>query len=69
MVEVKITTNFITLGQLLKFKKIVNSGSDVKSYLIENIILVNNQPENRRGRKLFPNDIISVDNIKFIIVK
>lgn len=51
---VKITTEFITLGQLLKYCSIISSGALAKDFLLENEVKVNNETENRRGRKIYP---------------
>jgi ribosome-associated protein len=58
MKEVRIHTEFVTLGQLLKMVGEVNSGGEVKEYLREETPVVNGEPENRRGRKLRPGDVI-----------
>jgi len=58
---VPITTPYITLGQLLKFTNIISSGGQTKPFLLENDIVVNADFDNRRGRKLYPGDIIKVN--------
>ena len=60
MEEVKIKSEYITLGQFLKFKDIISMGSEVKIFLATNDIYVNGELENRRGKKLFPGDEILV---------
>lgn len=50
----------IRLGQLLKLAGIVDSGSEVKVFLAAGPVLVNDQPEARRGRQLHPGDTIRV---------
>lgn len=60
MEEVKITSKFITLAQFLKFVDIVPSGGIVKLFLADGNVKVNGEIETRRGRKLYPSDIISV---------
>ncbi len=64
---VKISTPYITLGQLLKFKKIVGQGGEEKAYLATHKVLVNDEEENRRGKKLYPGDRIVLDEGKFEI--
>lgn len=61
MKPVEITTPFITLGQLLKFVNLASSGGEVKHLLSTAHILVNGDPENRRGKKCYPGDTIQVD--------
>ena len=67
MKPLKITTPYITLQQLLKIEDIISSGGEAKFYLAENPVLVNGESENRRGRKLYPSDVIKVDDQEFII--
>ena len=64
---VKIYGDFITLGQLLKKKDYISSGSYAKLFLHENDILVNDEKETRRGRKLYPNDVVVINNNKILI--
>ena len=67
MKEVKINTEYITLGQFLKFVGIIDSGFVAKIYLSENFVVVNGENENRRGRKLYPGYEILAENQKFLI--
>lgn len=50
---------YITLSQLLKATGIVSIGSEVKDFLGEEDIWVNGEPENRRGKKLRPGDVVT----------
>jgi ribosome-associated protein len=54
--EVKVRGDTIRLGQLLKLAGIVDAGGEVKAYLAETPVLVNGEPEDRRGRQLHPGD-------------
>ena len=56
--EITITTDFITLGQLLKKVDIISSGGMAKAYLQEFYVYVNDEEEQRRGKKLYPGDTI-----------
>ncbi|MDC9229138.1 S4 domain-containing protein YaaA [Clostridioides difficile] len=56
----EINTPFITLGQLLKEEGIIGTGGQAKWYLREHTVLVNEEPDDRRGRKLYANDVIEV---------
>lgn len=67
MKEVKIVTEFITLGQLIKLLGLVESGAMVKVFVQEENILVNNEKETRRGRKLYPNDVVHLNNKEYIV--
>ena len=66
--KVKITTEYITLGQFLKYKNIIESGAMAKMYLQENPALVNGELENRRGRKIYPGYKVQVENNEYEIV-
>ena len=68
MKEIKLKGEYITLGQLLKLNVIVYSGGETKEFLLNNQIMVNDELENRRGRKLYINDVIKVNNLIFKIV-
>ena len=67
MKEVKISTEYIKLGQLLKYIAIIDSGAEAKDFLAENIVKVNEIKEDRRGKKLFDGDIIEVLDNKYVI--
>lgn len=69
MKEIYIKTDFIKLGQFLKFVGIIDNGCDAKDFLESNNVLVNNKRETRRGRKITENFIISVNDEKFVIKK
>jgi S4 domain protein YaaA len=62
MKKVTITTEYITLGQFLKLADCISTGGEAKSFIQETDILVNDEPEKRRGRKLYPNDRIEVQH-------
>ena len=65
----KIKTEYITLGQLLKIEDIVGSGGEVKLVIDSLNIKVNGEKDNRRGRKLYPNDVVIINGKKYIIEK
>jgi len=58
--KVEIITPYITLGQLLKETGIISTGGQAKWFLQETLVLVNEEADNRRGRKLYPGDTIEV---------
>lgn len=66
-VKIKEGENYITLNILLKLTEIISSGGQAKYYLQENEVLVNDLPENRRGRKLYPSDVVKVEDLKILI--
>ena len=66
-IKLRKDVDFITLGVLLKLVGIIDTGGQAKWFLNENVVLVNGEEENRRGRKLYHGDDILVKNQSFII--
>ena len=58
--EYKLFDDYITLQALLKETGIIQSGGAIKTFLSEYPVLFNGEPENRRGKKLRVNDIVSL---------
>ena len=67
MENVEISSEYIELGQFLKMIDLVSSGGEAKSFLRDNKVLVNEEPDNRRGRKLYPGDIVEILGKKYHI--
>ena len=76
--KIKINSEYITLGQLLKMTDFIQSGGEakfaVKSLKIkvngeqELHITVNGEMEDRRGRKLRSGDVIIIEDQEFTLV-
>lgn len=66
--EIKLNTEFVTLGQLLKMADFIQSGGEAKFAVKELAIKVNNVPENRRGRKLYPGDLVVIEGKKISLL-
>ena len=67
--EVKISTEFITLGKFLKYENLIESGGSAKFFLAEVKVLVNQEEDNRRGRKLYPGDVVNIEEMgEFVIL-
>lgn len=58
--QVEINDIFITLGQFLKITDHINSGGEAKLFLYSHEVYVNNEKEDRRGRKLYHGDQIRI---------
>lgn len=58
--NVLISSEFITLGQMLKETGIIDTGGMAKWFLSEHEVYLNNELENRRGKKLYSGDIITI---------
>lgn len=67
METVKIHTEYITLGQLLKFVGIIDSGFLAKMYLEDHYALINGAMDNRRGRKIYVGDVVVLENQRYLI--
>ncbi|MCP3775166.1 S4 domain-containing protein YaaA [Paenibacillus sp. MZ04-78.2] len=60
MKTIGIRTEYITLGQFLKLADCISTGGQAKSFLQEATVIINGEPDNRRGRKLVAGDIVNV---------
>ncbi|MCU9613489.1 S4 domain-containing protein YaaA [Caldibacillus lycopersici] len=67
--EIKIDTEYITLGQFLKMADIISSGGMAKWFLQENDIFINGEIDNRRGRKLKDGDLLRVPHHGSFLIK
>jgi ribosome-associated protein len=65
--DVPIRGEMIRLGQLLKLAGVVDGGGDVRGLLAEVTVLVNGEPESRRGRQLHPGDTVQVNDVELRI--
>lgn len=63
--EVKITSEYITLGQFLKFADIIANGGEAKEFITEHDIFVNGTACKMRGKKLYVSDQIVIDDSLF----
>lgn len=65
--DIKVKNDYITLGQLLKVADFVQTGGEAKFAVKELDIRVNGEKENRRGRKLYPNDLVLIEGTKIFL--
>lgn len=61
MEEVKISTEYIKLDQMLKLSGIVGSGADAKMLISGGTVKVNESVELQRGKKLRPGDKVEYE--------
>lgn len=61
MKEIKITSEFIKLDQLMKFADMVQSGGEAKMLIASGLVLVNGEICTQRGKKIRPNDSVEFD--------
>ncbi|MGW8958716.1 S4 domain-containing protein YaaA [Paenibacillus sp. NPDC055715] len=62
MKRISIQTEYIKLDQFLKLADCVSTGGMAKALLQEGQVRVNGEPEERRGRKLYPGDTVEVED-------
>ncbi len=67
MNKVTIHTDFIRLDQFLKLAELTASGGESKIWILEGKVSVNGEVETRRGRKLYPNDIVKFEETSFLV--
>lgn len=68
--QIEINTEYITLGQFIKLTNILESGGMVKAFLQDVGAIVNGELEHRRGRKLYPDDVVEIEGAgSFIVVQ
>jgi ribosome-associated protein len=58
--QIKIDTEYITLGQFLKLADVIQSGGMAKWFLSEHDVFINGEQDQRRGRKLRSGDQVSI---------
>lgn len=68
MEKIKIDTEYIKLGQLLKLAAIADSGVHAKIIIANEEVSVNGNIEIQRGKKIYPNDIVSIEGYGDITV-
>ena len=65
---ITIHTEYITLGQFLKLADMIDTGGQAKAFLAEATILVNGEEDNRRGRKLYPDDKVEINGAHSFVI-
>tara|TARA_R110002153_G_scaffold15256_6_gene54580 strand:+ start:1657 stop:1881 length:225 start_codon:yes stop_codon:yes gene_type:complete len=68
MKNIEIYQEPIALYQLLKLEALVSSGGEAKAAIDAGKVLVNNQVETRRRKKILAGDIIEFEKQAFEIV-
>lgn len=67
MKDIRINTEYITLGKFLKYVNAVDSGAIAKMVISQGEVSVNQEIETRRGRKLRDNDTIFYNDVDYLI--
>ncbi len=66
---IKIDTDYITLGQFLKLAEVIQTGGMAKWFLSEYSVFINDEQDQRRGRKLYAGDKVNIPDFGSFIVK
>ena len=61
--DIEIITPFIKLDSLLKFANVLESGGMAKTYIADGVVCVNGEIETRRGKKIYPGDTVTIDEM------
>ena len=59
--------DFIKLDQFLKVTNVVQSGGEAKQLIRSGEVDVNGELELRRGRKLYDQDVVTVEDASFTV--
>lgn len=62
-----MAAEFIKLDQFLKVTDVAQSGGEAKLIIRSGEVTVNGEMEIRRGRKLYDQDVVTVDNVSFTV--
>lgn len=68
MKKFKIKGDYITLGQFVKAVGLVDTGGMIKPFLEDTKILYNGELENRRGKKIYPDDKVQIGKDIYLFV-
>lgn len=63
----EMNKEMMTLSQFLKANDYINSGGEAKYFLADFVVLVNDLETDQRGKKLYPNDLVTVVNDRYIL--
>ena len=66
--EVKLDTEFIRLDNLLKVTNLVATGGHAKIVIQDGQVTVNGEIEDRRGKKIYPNDTVIYEGVEINVI-
>ena len=67
MKHIEISSEYITIGQLLKYIGIVVNGGEIKEFLINNDVFLNNILVKERGKKVYSGSVVTVFGKTFLV--
>jgi len=65
----EMISEYIKLDSFLKAVNMVGSGGEAKLLIADGLVMVNGEVELRRGRKLYPGDLVALGGKSFKIEK
>lgn len=68
MKEFRVKGDYITVQQFLKISDYISSGGEVKDFILNHRLFLNDEVVYQRGRKIYRGDILEVDKDKFKFV-
>lgn len=68
MKDIEINTEYIKLGQLLKYAGVCSSGAEAKFIILEGDVTLNGVTEKQRGKKVVKGDIIIIRGVSIKVV-
>lgn len=66
---IRITSEYITLGQFLKFTNVISNGGEAKKFIANNKIFLNGQQIFERGKKIRNHDQITINDHLFFEIE
>lgn len=67
--QVPITSEWIKLDSLLKFAGACDTGGEAKIRIISGEIKVNNEICTMRGKKIYPQDTVQIEDTVYTVIK
>lgn len=61
--------DYIKLVQLLKKANMMSSGVDAKMVILDGLVSVNGEVELRRGKKIYPGDVVTFEGESVKVVR
>ena len=61
--------DYIKLGQLLKKANMMSSGGEAKMVSLDGLVSVNGEVELRRGKKIYPGDVVTFEGESVKVVR
>lgn len=61
--------DYIKLGQLLKKANMMSFGVDAKMVILDGLVSVNGEVELRRGKKIYPGDVVTFEGESVKVVR